>query len=191
MIVAVGSKRTPKIKAVESAFREIASRNAAFQITQLLCRDVDSRTLETPISIEHLTEGAFNRVKNLQTTFREESISADIFIGMEGGLHQVSHTSGTHSFLQSWVYASDGTTGHFGSSANLPLPDSITDQVYSHGQSLGQVIDKFSGKVGVRNHEGSFGILTENHITRAQSFQTALLTALAPYYNREFYENSG
>lgn len=190
MIVAIGSKRAPKIKAVEIAFREIASRNAAFQITQILSRDVESDTLETPVSIEHLTEGAFNRVRNLQALLNRDNVFADIFIGMEGGLHQVHHASGTHTFLQSWVFASDGTTGHFGSSGNLPLPDSITGQIYSEGESLGTVIDTFSGRVGVRNREGSFGILTDNHITRAQSFQTALLAALAPFYNQNLYQNS-
>ncbi len=187
MIVAVGSERTPKIEAVEAVFRELSTRNTAFKISYLISRSVNSETMETPLSTDHLISGAFNRVLNLQKELSREEVAADIYIGMEGGLHQVKHHSGTSTFLQSWVYASNGNNGYFGSSGNLPVPDSVTSSVYKDGESLGSVIDTFTGKAGVRDNEGSFGVFTQNYITRSQSFQTALFAALAPFYNYKYY----
>jgi non-canonical (house-cleaning) NTP pyrophosphatase len=49
-------------------------------------------------------------------------------------------------------------------------------------------MDEVSGRKGVRENEGAFGILTRNRITRTESFKLALVCALAPIVNRDLYE---
>jgi non-canonical (house-cleaning) NTP pyrophosphatase len=48
-------------------------------------------------------------------------------------------------------------------------------------------MDEVSGRKGVRENEGAFGILTRNRITRKESFKLALVCALAPIVNRDIY----
>ena len=188
MIVAVGTKRRPKLEAVKSVFTEIGTRHPEFTIDELLARDVPSGTRETPFSLDHLIEGSYNRVQALREQLRSENLQADILLGLEGGVHKLSAGGCSHAFLQSWVYVEYQDEGYFGSSGNLPLPKSITEAVFQHRRSLGNVIDEFSGKSRVRDQEGTFGILTEERITRQQSFETALLSALTPLYNRRMYD---
>jgi len=184
MIVAVGTLREPKIEAVRSVFAQLGSKYPVFQNAEILARDVDSGTLETPVRIHHLMEGALNRVRNLCEIFHRENREADIFIGLEGGVHKIDDGA----FLQSWVYiVAEGYSG-YGSSGNLPLPETIVRALYEENRSLGKVIDEFAGKTGIRDNQGTFGILTDMFITRKQSFETALFAGLAPIYNSATYQ---
>lgn len=186
MIVAVGTKRIPKIDAVQSVFRQLAQKYPAYQDISLVSRDVASGTRETPVRIQHLMDGASHRVYNLRIQLEEEQIHGDIFIGLEGGVHKLE----SHAFLQSWVYVESNDYSGYGSSANIPLPRAITRALYEDDRSLGTVIDEFTGKSGVRDNEGTFGILSDMFIQRKQSFETALYAALAPVYNSKIYSLS-
>lgn len=188
MIVAVGSQRAPKVEAVQNVFTALKQQHADFHLEHLYDRDVPSGTKETPSHIRHLMDGAYNRVQALRRQLALENTHADLYIGLEGGIHQIMAHGKSHVFLQSWVYVAYEDDGFYGSSGNLPLPESIAEAIYARQRSLGKVIDEFSGKTGVRDNEGTFGILTEEHITRRQSFETALFSALAPIYNRKMYE---
>lgn len=188
MIVAVGTRRTPKIEAVKNVFASLGKHHPEFQMEELYTRDVPSGTLETPAHIKHLMDGSYNRVQALRRTLALENNHADIYLGLEGGVHQIMVNGKMHVFLQSWVYVAYGDEEFYGSSGNLPLPKSIADAIYRHQRSLGKVIDEFTGKSGVRDNEGTFGILTQDRITRQQSFETALVSALAPLYNRSVYD---
>jgi non-canonical (house-cleaning) NTP pyrophosphatase len=52
---------------------------------------------------------------------------------------------------------------------------------------LGLVIDKVAGVKDVRSRQGAWGILSRDLVTRAMSFEVALIAAFAPFYNREMY----
>jgi len=190
MIVAMGSQRAPKVEAVKNVFAVLAKKHPDFHLEELYDRDVPSGTKETPSHIRHLIDGAYNRVQALRRQLALENKHADLYIGLEGGVHQIMANGKSHVFLQSWVYVAYEDDGFYGSSGNLPLPESISEAIYAKQQSLGKVIDEFSGKTGVRDNEGTFGILTEEHITRRQSFEMALFSALAPVYNRTTYQIS-
>jgi len=187
MIVAIGTRREPKLQAVYAVFERLGKDYPGFRVEAYHPRDVSSDTVETPITTQHLIAGAKNRVTNLKNRLREEHISADLFLGLEGGIHAFETPDGERSFLQSWVYAEMDNQGWYGSSGNLPLPSSLEDAVLENQRSLGDAIDVFAGKSGIRDDEGTFGILTAMRITRQQSFETALLSALAPLYNRNTY----
>ncbi len=188
MIVAVGSQREPKVEAVRNVFTTLSQKYPDFHLDKMYDRDIPSGTLETPSHIRHLMDGSYNRVQALRRQLALENLHADLYIGLEGGVHQIMANGKSRVFLQSWVYVAFEEQGFYGSSGNLPLPDSIADAIYSRQRSLGKVIDEFSGKTGVRDNEGTFGILTGAQITRRQSFEIALLSALAPIYNRKIYQ---
>jgi inosine/xanthosine triphosphatase len=184
MLIAVASRRKPKIEAVTSTVKKIKKFLTNGNI-EYSFHEVESGVSETPLSVEELMLGAYQRVKNLQ-----KIVKADFYIGMEGGIHCLNFHNEKFYFLQSWVYVSDGSKGYFGSSGNLQIPEKLKGMIIDRGMGLGDAIDIFSSKFNVRDNEGAFGVLTKNFISRSNAFEIALLNAFAPFYNREMYKSN-
>ena len=70
--------------------------------------------------------------------------------------------------------------------AAIVLPESIARQVVD-GRELGDVIDEVA-RQAVRGTAGAWGVLTRDLIGRGDSFRSAVLAALAPFYNPAQYE---
>ncbi|HZS48735.1 MAG TPA: DUF84 family protein, partial [Blastocatellia bacterium] len=86
MIIAVGSERRPKLEAVEGAAATIAKLGLdAWANPQILARNVPVDAPAMPTSDEELMRGAMSRVENLITSMRNEGLSADLYVGLEGG----------------------------------------------------------------------------------------------------------
>jgi non-canonical (house-cleaning) NTP pyrophosphatase len=49
------------------------------------------------------------------------------------------------------------------------------------------VIDEVAGIQDIRSRQGAWGILSRDLVTRAMSFEVALIAAFAPFYNKEMY----
>ncbi len=184
MRIAIGSTRRPKVDAVRAVLERLAPLfGIPFDGIAFLTFDVSSGVDETPRSLEHLMTGARNRVDAVQQVLRGRAEHADLIIGLEGGLWRTDHTV----FLQSWACVSDGSRATFGSSGAVPVSDAIAGAVLDRGESLSAVIDRLAERKDIRSHEGTWGVLTRDLLTRRESFETALLCALAPYYNGAFY----
>jgi non-canonical (house-cleaning) NTP pyrophosphatase len=113
---------------------------------------------------------------------------ADYCIGLEGGL-DVAVESGTRRvFLESWAYVTDGARGHFGCSGSIELPEALAEEVLSRGTELSAAIDRYAGAVGIRDGQGAWGVLTENLVSRQESFRLAVVAAFAPFYNVKMYQ---
>ncbi len=54
-------------------------------------------------------------------------------------------------------------------------------------RELGIVIDEVAGVRDVRSKQGAWGVLSRDLLTRAMSFEAALIAAFAPFYNPELY----
>jgi len=93
-------------------------------------------------------------------------------------------------FLESWAFVSDGTTGHFGRSGAIELPEALVREVLGRGTELSVAIDAFAEESGIRDAQGAWGVLSRDQITRRDSFRIALVAAFAPFYNRKLYRNS-
>lgn len=190
MKIALGSTRKAKIEAVESATSIISQLGVApWNEFEIIPCEVASGVGHTPSSDDDLMSGARNRVENLIRLFAQEGRDASIYLGLEGGLHVVENDRRRVAFLRGWVYASVGVIGEgtFGSSPSIQVPNGIAEAVLDRGENLGDVIDRFSGRVDVRSHEGTWGVLTRDLITRGKSFEVAILSALAPFFNSRFY----
>jgi len=187
LIIAVATERKPKLDAVSSAMKEISTKfdKADWSI---VAHTMASGVSETPITQIETAQGALNRTKSLRALLDSQNKTADFYIGMEGGFHQIELNGRTITFIQGWVAVSDGITTHFGSSPNLSVPDKLAQAVYSDKESLADAIDRYSGLTNVRSNQGVFGVFTNDLLTRELSFKSAMITAFAPFYNRTTYE---
>ena len=178
MLIGIGTKNPTKIAAVTTGFELVDSAfpdrlKHPFEFKQT---ETGTSVPDMPLTQQELMQGALERALCTYKKFTD----LDFALGLEGGVYK-SDTPES-AFLQSWVYIYNGHRGYFGSSAALPLPDTIIKALYQDKRELSEVIDHLSGKQDVRSNEGTFGILTRNLITRSQSFETAVVAALTPFF---------
>ena len=77
----------------------------------------------------------------------------------------------------------------YGQSGSLLLPETLARQVVDEGVELAAAIDAFASGEGIRNAEGTWGVLTNNIITRQDAFRVALINAFAPFFNVQAYRD--
>ena len=152
--------------------------------------EVESGVNHTPMSREESMRGARQRAEALQEIARREGRPWNFFVGLEGGLDSVVENGERRVFLESWAYVSDGTSGHFGRSGAVELPETLAEEVFVRGTELSIAIDKFAGEAGIRDAQGAWGVLSGNKITRQDAFRVALIAALAPLLNRNIYRRT-
>ncbi len=202
IIIAVGSKRGPKLNAVTEALQSFSaalSHDAQFEVVGV---EVESGVSHTPSSRDELMRGARQRAEALVEMARQNGAAWQYFVGLEGGLDvvhegasqdEVLRHSGLqqnghrHVFLESWAYVSDGVRGHYGRSGSIELPEALAHEVLENGVELAIAIDRFAGAVGIRDAQGAWGVLSSNFITRQEAFRVAVLAAFAPFYNEKMY----
>jgi inosine/xanthosine triphosphatase len=201
-ILAVDSKRGPKLNAVSEALQSFSSVLAANTQFEVVGVEVESGVGHTPASREELMLGALQRAEALMQLKRENGSPWHYFIGLEGGLDVVHEGASTeemlrHSalkgnghrrvFLESWAYVSDGARGHYGRSGGIEIPEALAHEVLENGVELSVAIDRFAGAVGIRDAQGAWGVLSRNFITRQEAFRVAVIAAFAPFYNERMY----
>jgi inosine/xanthosine triphosphatase len=202
VILAVGSKRGPKLKAVSEAlvaFSSVLAPDAQFEVVGV---EVESGVSNTPASREELMRGARQRAEALLQLARKNGDAWRYFVGLEGGLDVVQEGASVEEmrwrtalkqygrrrvFLESWAYVTDGVRGHYGRSGGIELPETLAREVLENGVELSVAIDKFAGAVGIRDAQGAWGVLSNNFITRQEAFRVAVTAAFAPFYNEKMY----
>jgi len=202
VILAVGSKRGPKLNAVSEALKAFSSVLARDTQLEVVGVEVESGVSHTPASRDELMRGARQRAVALIQLAQENGVAWQYFVGLEGGLDVVQEGTTTgemlrHSalqndgrrrvFLESWAYVSDGTRGYYGRSGGIELPEALAHEVLENGVELSVAIDKFAGAVGIRDAQGAWGVLSSNFITRQEAFRVAVVAAFAPFYNEKMY----
>jgi inosine/xanthosine triphosphatase len=186
-IIAVGSRRKPKLSAVRDAFATIAQvldPSAEFEVVGV---EAESGVGHTPATCEELMRGARHRAEALVQQARKIGAGWKYFVGLEGGLDVVEENGNRRVFLESWAYVSDGGRGYFGCSGGVELPEALAHEVVEKGVELSVAIDKFAGEAGIRDAQGAWGVLTRNLITRQEAFRVAVIAAFAPFYNEKLY----
>jgi inosine/xanthosine triphosphatase len=204
IIIAVGSKRGPKLNAVTEAlesFSAVLAHDAEFEVVGA---EVESGVSHTPASRGELMRGARQRAEALVELARISGAAWRYFVGLEGGLDVVHEGAAaaadeisTHPalsqngfrrvFLESWAYVSDGGRGHYGRSGSIELPEALAHEVLENGVELAVAIDRFAGAVGIRDAQGAWGVLSNNFISRQEAFRVAVVAAFAPFYNAKMY----
>lgn len=202
VIIAIGSKRGPKVNAVKQALEVFSPCFPPGSDFELVGMEVDSGVSHTPSSQEELMRGARQRADALAQIAKKNNLQWHYFVGLEGGLDVVHETSSPapkrrHSdlslngrrrvFLESWAYVSDGTHGHYGRSGGIELPEQLIREVLENGTELAVAIDRFAGIRGIRDKQGAWGILSGDLISRQEAFRVAVIAAFAPFYNAKMY----
>lgn len=185
--IAIGSTRAAKLLAVRAACARIATIDPAWGKAEIVAREVETNAPAMPLTDAQLMRGARERALAVRKLLRAESETAHLYVGLEGGFHTVTLDGTRHTFLQGWAYATDGERGHFGVSPSVSVPAQIVRQVVVGRRELGEVIDEVAGARDVRSKQGAWGIISKELLTRAQSFEAALIAAFAPFYNAELF----
>ena len=185
--IALGSDRAAKIMAVRASVARIAAIDPTWADAQVVARPVTTSAPVMPLTDWQLMEGARERALAVRDSLRSKRMDADIYVGLEGGFHSISIGGEWHTFLRGWAYATDGNTGAFGAAPSISVPASIVKSVVEGREELGIVIDKVAGMRDVRSRQGAWGVLSRDLVTRSDSFELALIAAMAPFYNSKLY----
>ena len=183
----MGSDRAAKILAVRASIARVAAIDSSWAEATVLARRVESQVPAMPMNDWELMQGARERALAVRDLLKQQRRDADIFVGLEGGFHSMSIEGDWHIFLRGWAYATDGTTGTFGATPSISVPDALAKKVIEGRRELGLVIDEVTGITDVRSRQGAWGILSRDLVTRSMSFEMALIAAFAPFYNERMY----
>lgn len=185
--IALGSDRAAKIMAVRASVARIAEIDAGWREASIVARPVRTDAPSMPLTDWELMGGAKQRAMVVREILIAQDLSADLYVGLEGGFHSISVESEWRTFLRGWAFVTDGERGSFGMSPSIEVPDSIVKDVVSGKRELGIVIDEVAGMRDVRSKQGAWGVLSRDLLTRSDSFEAALLAAFAPFYNASLY----
>lgn len=151
MNLVIGSKNPTKIKAVEGIF-------PTYPVTSL---DVPSNVSAQPFSDEETRQGAINRAMQCAKTNTNS-----VGIGLEGGVMYVE----SQLFLCNWgALVTENEEIYTASGARIVLPK-VFDEKLKSGIELGDIMDHYAKKQGVRKKEGAIGVFTNDLISRQEMF---------------------
>jgi non-canonical (house-cleaning) NTP pyrophosphatase len=173
--------------AVRASIARVATVDSSWAEATVVARAVETIAPAMPLNDWELMQGARERALAVRDQLWAQRLDADIYVGLEGGFHSISIEGEWHTFLRGWAYATNGKTGTFGATPSITVPAGLTKKVIEGRRELGLVIDEVAGRRDVRSRQGAWGILSRDLVTRAMSFEIALIAAFAPFYNRELY----
>lgn len=179
--IIIASTRIPKVEGVRRAVETIAGHfghgRDDFEFVSI---EAKSGVPDTPTSIDELISGSRHRARS---AFRPDGTAIVLSIGVEGGLFR----SGMAVFLQSWSCVFNGREEWFGSSGAVQLPEHLASMVLTQGMQLSEAIDRFAQQSGIRDRQGTYGILTDDIVTREDSFAESSVRALLPIFHRSVF----
>jgi inosine/xanthosine triphosphatase len=188
ILVAVGSTRPLKLRAVSEALRSLGAVLDPAAQYEVAGVDVPSGVSHTPRSRAELMAGARGRVQALVALARERREPWRYLVGLEGGLDVIHENGRRTAFLESWACVTDGAGREsWGHAGGIALPEALAAEVLDGGVELSAAIDAFAGAEGIRDAQGAWGVLTRNLITRHDVLRTAVINAFAPFFNASLY----
>lgn len=187
MLIALGSDRAAKVDAVRRSVERIASIDERWRGCEVIARSVETTAPAMPLTDAQLARGARARAEAVRQLLLKEGMSAQFFVGLEGGFHSFELDGRLYTHLRGWAYVTDGEREGFGVSPSVSVPASIARRVTEGGMELSAVIDDVAGERDIRSRQGAWGVLSRDLLTRAESFETALIAAFAPFYNEKLY----
>jgi inosine/xanthosine triphosphatase len=173
--------------AVRASVSRIAKIDPAWRKASVVARRVDTSAPDMPLTDAQLMQGARERALAVRRILLQQKLDAQLYVGLEGGFHSISVDGAWHTFLRGWAYVTDGERESFGATPSISVPESIVKSVVEGERELGLVIDEVAGMRDVRSRQGAWGVLSRDLLTRAMSFEAALVAAFAPFYNPSLY----
>ena len=173
MRVIIASRNPVKIQCVRQAFEK------AFPHQEWACEGiaVASGVSDQPMTDAETLQGARNRVDNAQ-----QMAEADYYVGVEGGIAE--NETGMEAFA--WVVVKSATQSGEARTASFNLPPAIVELIHQ-GIELGHADDMVFKRENSKQKNGAVGILTHDLIDRASYYEPAVVLALIPFLNPEYY----
>ncbi|MCB0494843.1 MAG: inosine/xanthosine triphosphatase [Cyclobacteriaceae bacterium] len=170
--VIVASKNPVKIESARQAFCRVFPE----QIFDFEGVDVPSGVPDQPMGEEETLLGATNRAQNART------FNADFWVGIEGGVKD--HEEQLEAFA--WMVVLTKDKKSIGRTGSFFLPHKVSELVHQ-GIELGEADDIVFGQSDSKKKQGSVGLLTHGVLDRATYYEQAIILALIPFMNEEFY----
>ncbi len=177
MKILVGSTNPVKIKSVkESAEKCIYFKNIEIEVSGI---SVPSWISDQPLSLDEIREWAKNRAHNLRKTWEQ----AEYYIGIEWGTTIIWEKA----YLL-WVthILNNTCEEHFGITQSIEVPEYFRKWLYEEGRELWPMEDELNNIKNVWQKNGSFGMWSDDMLTRQQSFEMSFFCAIAPFYNKNY-----
>jgi len=178
--VAVGSKNRVKIEAVRRIFSRIYGQDKV----EVLGVEVDSRIPIQPLGDETI-DGAVNRAN--------EAIvkgDANLGVGIEAGLFKFPRTITGYVDIQ-WCAILD-REGRLtvGCNSGFEYPPKVVSKVLGENREVGEVMDELTGIKDLGESVGAIGVLSKGLLDRVSLSEQAVLMAMIPRLNLDFYFES-
>jgi inosine/xanthosine triphosphatase len=176
MKILVGSKNPVKIDSVKEAFANYYSNIEATGI------DVESGVSTQPVSDQTFI-GAQNRAIKLKELNDAQNLSADYFVGIEGGI--TKQLEKWFAFGCMCVVDKEGRIG-FGTSPHFELPQNVVEKLLQ-GIELGDVMDEIMNQQNTKQKHGAIGFFTNGVMNRKELYIEGLKVALIPFLHKEMF----
>ena len=180
MRIAVGSTNPVKIEAVRRIFSRIYSRDKV----EVFGVQVDSGISIQPFG-EETIEGAVNRAKEAIV-----KADADLGVGIEAGLLKFPRTMTGYVDIQ-WCAVVD-REGRLtvGCNSGFEYPPKVVSKVLDENREVGEVMDELTGIKDLGENVGAIGVLSKGLLDRVSLSEQAVLMAMIPRLNLDFYFES-
>ncbi|WP_111707805.1 inosine/xanthosine triphosphatase [Lutibacter citreus] len=172
--VIIASKNPVKINAVKKGFKKMFP-NETFEFTGV---SVSSEVSDQPLSNNETFKGASNRAQNA----KQQYIDATYWVGIEGGIQPNNEEMEAFAWI---VIKSNLKTGK-SRTGTFFLPTEIV-KLINKGLELGEADDIVFNKSNSKQENGAVGLLTNNIIDRTSYYLEAVILALIPFKNEQFY----
>lgn len=173
--VIVASKNPVKVNAAVVGFQRMFP-DESFNVEGIT---VPSGVSDQPMGDDEILRGALNRVEAAAKAVPD----ADYWVGIEGGSEEIA--DGMTTFAWAIIRSSDGRIGK-GKTGSFFLPEKVASLVRG-GMELGEADNAVFGRQNSKETNGAVGLLTDDAIDRTAFNTEAVILALIPFKNQEFY----
>lgn len=173
--VVIASKNPVKINAVKNGFEKMFP-DEIFVYEGI---SVTSGVADQPMGDEETLLGAKNRTENAS----DELNDADFWVGIEGGVEKKNEEMECFAWIV--IKSKNGKTGK-SRTGTFFLPKKVTALI-AEGMELGIANDKVFQSTDSKQGRGAVGILTDNVIDRTYYYTHAVVLALIPFKNKDWY----
>ena len=171
MKILIGTKNPGKIEGAKRAFSHY------FKDIEIEGIAVDSEVGDQPFD-EDILKGARNRVKNLKKYAKENNLTADYYVAVEGGITEVL---GTIIELNIAVVEDDKSFQSTGTSQGFPIPKRYMEEIKA--KDFGSLMDRLLNGHELSKGIGGIGVLTKHQVTRIDITENAFIMALTAHIN--------
>ena len=172
--IVVTSQNPVKEEAVKNGFQRTFPEEA-FKVA---CVSVSSGVSDQPMSDKDTRIGAANRAAQGKLALPD----ADFWVGVEGGCDWIDG----QMVAFAWVVINSQSRQGSARTAHFQLPPAVQSLIET-GLELGDADDRVFGRQNSKQKSGAVGLLTGNVVTRTTLYEQAVILALIPFRNREFY----